>query len=254
MGWIVTSFKSDVDPSSCHVFAVCDLRYCDFMDSKRKSDPYSWPYFHGGFGWQAVCAGGVGHCLREVMKTGIKRAAFSNEAGVGTAPMAHSNVKTKEPISEGFVALLGPFFDTIVVCTMTALVILTSLPEQIAPNHSGILMMVKVFENSLPHFGIYFLGVALFLFSFTTILGMANYNQKCWNFLFRGKGIFNENMNIVIFCGLLVMGATWSQGDVINILDIGFGLMAIPNMVTTFILAPKVVIAMREYFAKYLLG
>ena len=207
--------------------------------------------FTEAFGLQAACAGGLGHCLREVMRIGVKRAAFSNEAGMGTAPMAHGNAKTQEPVSEGLVALIGPFLDTIVVCTMTALVILTSLPEDVRTSQEGILMTVKAFESALPHFGTHFLGIAIFLFSFTTIVGTANYNQKCWNFLFKGRSIFKEPLNITVFCTLLVLGSIWSQDNVINILDICFGMMAIPNMMAILILAPKVVTATRTYFEKY---
>ena len=246
----LSKVTSALVPVMCLFYIICSLVIL-FIQREKVVEVLGL-IFTEAFGWQAACAGGIGHCIREVMKTGIKRAAFSNEAGVGTAPMAHSNAKTQEPISEGLVALIGPFLDTIIICTMTALVILTSLPEDVRQNSSGILMTVKAFEYSLPNFGAYFLGLALFLFSFTTILGTANYNQKCWNFLFKGRGIFNQHLNIVVFCSLLVIGATWSQGDIINILDISFGLMAVPNMVATLILAPKVVGMMREYFSKYL--
>ena len=240
-------------PVMCLFYVICALIIL-FIQREKVGEALSL-IFTEAFRWQAAGAGGLGYGLREIIKTGVKRAAFSNEAGVGTAPMAHSNVKTQEPVSEGLVALIGPFLDTIVVCTMTALVILTSFPGgvgQVDPNVSGVLMTVRAFENSLPHLGAHFLGLALLLFSFTTILGMANYNQKCWNFLFKGRCIFNERINIVVFCSLLVVGATWSQGDIINILDISFGLMATPNMVVTLILAPKVIGAMKEYFARHL--
>ena len=246
----LSKVTSALVPVMCLFYVICALVIL-FIQREKVVEVFGL-IFTKAFGWQAAGAGGLGYGLREVMKTGVKRAAFSNEAGVGTAPMAHSNVKTQEPVSEGLVALIGPFLDTIVVCTMTALVILTSLPEEGRQNHSGILMTVRAFENSLPHFGATFLGIAVLLFSFTTILGTANYNQKCWNFLFKGKGPFSESMNIVVFCGLLVVGATWSQGDIVNILDISFGLMTIPNMVVTLILAPKVMRAMRKYFAKHL--
>ena len=237
-------------PLMCLFYVICSLIIL-FIQRERLAEAFGL-IFTEAFGFQAACAGGMGHCLREVMRTGVKRAAFSNEAGVGTAPMAHSNAKTGEPVSEGLVALIGPFIDTIVVCTMTALVILTSLPKGIQEGESGILITAKAFENALPNFGVHFLGLALLLFSFTTILGMANYNQKCWNFLFKGKGILGEKTNVIFFSGLLVFGATWSQDNVINILDISLGMMAVPNMVVTLILAPRVIEVTRKYFDKYL--
>ena len=111
----------------------------------------------------ALAGGVLGQGVR-IMMTGVKRAAFSNEAGIGTAPMAHSNAKTAEPVSEGLVAMLGPFLDTIVICTMTALVILVSLDIDSIQNLDGVIMTSRAFETFYGQTGIYILGVSIFLF------------------------------------------------------------------------------------------
>ena len=207
--------------------------------------------FSEAFSGRALGGGILGVAFIEVMKTGVKRAAFSNEAGVGTAPMAHSNVKTSEPISEGLVAMAGPFLDTIIVCTMTALVILTSLPAEALDKSSGVLMTLKAFDSALPGFGGHFLGVAIVLFSFTTMVGYANYSNKCWDFLWRGRFYMKEKSFILFYCSSIVVGAVWASDDVINLLDISFAFMAVPNIISIVILSPKVKVALNEYFKAY---
>lgn len=207
--------------------------------------------FREAFTGSAAAGGALGWAFMEVMKTGVKRAAFSNEAGVGTAPMAHSNVKTNEPVSEGFVAMLEPFLDTIIVCTMTALVILISLPPGHRDVEEGILLTRLAFDESLGAFGPWLLGAAIFLFASTTMVGMANYNLKCWNFLFRGRRLLREHTFFLFFCSSMVFASVAELSDVVNILDIGYGLMAYPNMIAVFILAPKVKAALKEYMSKY---
>ncbi len=208
--------------------------------------------FDEAFNGRAALGGVTGMAIAEIMKSGIKRAAFSNEAGVGTAPMAHSNAKTVEPVSEGLVSMIGPFLDTIIVCTMTALVILTSVDlSTVAEGSSGILITKQAFEVSLPGFGNYFLGIAVLLFAVSTILGTANYMQKCWNFLFKGKSGFGNRTFVAVYAVAVMVGAVVSSDDVINFLDICFALMVIPNMIATIILAPKVKQALKEYWAKY---
>lgn len=208
--------------------------------------------FHDAFTGQALFGGAAAWGFIEVMKVGVKRAAFSNEAGVGTAPMAHSNAKTTEPISEGLVAMLGPFFDTIIICTMTAVVILITLPVEKFQGVAGVLITIEAFEASLPGVGQHLLGIAILLFSFTTMIGMANYNGKCWDFIFKGRWGMTQNTFILVFCGTLIFGSLTRLENVVNILDIGYGLMAYPNMIATIWLAPKVKKALKEYFKRHL--
>ncbi|NQZ02840.1 MAG: alanine:cation symporter family protein [Bdellovibrionales bacterium] len=203
------------------------------------------------FTGEAMFGGAAGYGFLEVMRVGVKRAAFSNEAGVGTAPMAHGNAKTSEPVSEGLVAMLGPFLDTMIICTMTALVVLIAVPIESVKGLGGITITARAFEVALPGMGSHVLGIAVLLFSITTMIGMANYNEKCWNFMFKGARGLGENAFITVFCSTLLIGAVSELGDVVNILDTGYGLMAFPNMMATLILAPKVKQAMKEYFSKY---
>lgn len=208
--------------------------------------------FRQAFSGGALFGGAQGMAVAAIMKIGIKRAAFSNEAGIGTAPMAHSNAKTSEPISEGYVAMLGPFLDTIVVCTMTALVILTSVDLTTVPDEmEGILLTNQAFTSTLGTAGSIFLGIAILLFSLTTMLGMANYNQKCWDFIFRGHRAFRRPTFIAAYSATLLFGSISAMDDVVNILDIGFALMAVPNMIATLYLAPKVMRALNDYRKKY---
>lgn len=214
--------------------------------------PYTFlSIFEKAFTGEAAAGGALGFAFMEVMKTGVKRAAFSNEAGVGTAPMAHSNVKTNEPVSEGFVAMLEPFLDTIVVCTMTALVILISLPPGQRDVEEGVLLTRLAFDQSLGAIGPWLLGAAILLFSVTTMIGMANYHLKCWNFLFKGRRFLRNQTFYIVFCSALVLASVADVGDVVNLLDIGYGLMAFPNMIAVFLLAPKVKKALRNYMEKY---
>ena len=203
------------------------------------------------FTGKAVAGGAMGSAILFVMIQGIKRAAFSNEAGIGTAPMAHGNAKTNEPIAEGLVAMLGPFIDTILVCTMTALTILICLtPEEMAQDN-GILMTLKAFERAFGKTGKIFLGVSVFFFSFSSIFGFANYNKKCWDYLFKGSWPLGDIPFIIFYLASIILGALASMDDVINILDICFAFMAIPNMIGTIILSSKVKGAMDDYFKRH---
>lgn len=206
--------------------------------------------FQHAFTGQAAMGGAVGYAVMEIMKTGIKRAAFSNEAGVGTAPMAHGNVRTSEPVGEGLVAMLGPFFDTIIVCTMTALVILIMVPPGTVEG-GGILITTYAFKEALPNVGMPFLSVAIFLFSISTTIGMANYSQKCWDFLFKGRFGLNHISFRVFYAGMVMLGALVGLADIMNLLDLFFALMAIPNMIATLLLARQVERALESYLKRF---
>lgn len=245
----LANVTSSLVPIMCVFYVICCLIIW-FMNIEQIPAVFA-KIFTSAFTGEAMFGGATGIGIIAVLQVGVKRAAFSNEAGVGTAPMAHSNAKTAEPISEGLVAMLGPFFDTIIVCTMTAITILVSLsPEQLA-NKDGILMTTQAFENSLPGFGSKFLGLAILLFAFTTMLGMANYNQKCWDYLFKGRKFLRHNTFRLWFCTTLIIGSVASIDDVVSILDIGYGFMAWPNMFATLYLAPRVIRHMKDYFQRF---
>jgi alanine or glycine:cation symporter, AGCS family len=208
--------------------------------------------FEHAFTGSSAIGGVAGMAVKEIMKQGVKRAAFSNEAGVGTAPMAHGNAKTTEPIAEGLVAMVGPFIDTLIVCTMTALVILISVDLSDPNNPKKILLTAMVFKKQFGSIGVHLLSIAAFFFGFSTILGMANYNKKCFDYLFKGRFIFNDYFFIILYCGSLIWGSMNEPDDVVNLLDLAYGLMAFPNMITSLILAPKVKVALDLYYDKYI--
>jgi AGCS family alanine or glycine:cation symporter len=199
---------------------------------------------------KSISGGVLGYGVLHIMKTGLKRAAFSNEAGIGTAPMAHGNAKTSEPISEGYVAMLGPFFDTIIVCTMTALVILTVRYDQV-PDLNGISLTSYAFTKSLGEIGNSVLAIVIFLFSFTTMIGMANYNRKCWDYIFKGKRGFRSHGFIAYYCMTIMVGAVIAMNDVVNLIDIAYALMTIPNIIATIYLAGRVNTALKKYNKTY---
>ncbi len=193
---------------------------------------------------KAAAYGTIMYTFIHVMVTGIKRATFSNEAGLGTAPMAHSDTSSTEPVAEGYVAMLGPLIDTILGCTLTALVVLVVFPDG-TPALSGIELSIAAFEIPLGSIGRHLLGICVLLFAYATILGMANYNLKCWDFVFKGKlgdSVYQGWYALTIFAG-----AVLAAQNVLNMIDIAYALMTIPNIVATLILAPRVKAAMADY-------
>lgn len=196
------------------------------------------------FGGKALIGGGTAVAFREVLVNGIKRAAFSNEAGIGTAPMAHGAAKTKEPVREGLIAMLGPFLDTNLVCTMTALVILaTGVPAA----EDGVVTTVNAFEQGMPGFGLYVMTLVIMLFSISTMISYSYYSLKCSRYLF---GYKFGNYYVYVYIISLFFAAVWSQSMVINILDTCFAMMAIPTLLSTLLLSPRVVRATRDYFKR----
>lgn len=190
---------------------------------------------------EAMLGGAVGAIIIE----GSKRAAFSNEAGIGMAPLMHGAAKTKEPVREGLVAMLGPAIDTIIVCTMTGLcIIITGVWD--SGEADGILLTAQAFNSSLPGFGPYILMVCVMIFAITTIFGLAYYGQKCLSFLI---GARYAKYFHYWYISLVVVGSVASLTDVVNLVFVAYGLMAIPTMISAVVLAPKVMRATKEYFA-----
>ncbi|MFI4875001.1 MAG: alanine/glycine:cation symporter family protein, partial [Blastopirellula sp. JB062] len=183
---------------------------------------------------------------------GIQRAAFSNEAGVGSAAIAHSAAKTDQPVREGLVALLGPFIDTIVVCSMTALVILITNAWDnkqwiVDQGLEGAALTSEAFENEVGFFS-YVLSIAILLFAYSTIISWSYYGERCWERLF---GADSTIIYKVIYVGFVFIGAVANLGSVINFSDMMLLSMAFPNIVGVVLLAPKVKRALREYWQKY---
>lgn len=188
----------------------------------------------------------LGGVVGGIILLGIRRGAFSNEAGIGTAPMAHGAAKTNEPIREGLVAMLGPAIDTLVICTLTALAILVTGVWQ-SSDANGVSLTATAFEESMPIFGKYALMACIAVFSISSLFSYSYYGTKCMSFLFgaKNKGIYNY-----FYILSILVGATTSLSMMINLIDTFFALMAIPTMTSTILLAPKVIVEAKKYFRK----
>ncbi|SFR13009.1 alanine/glycine:cation symporter family protein [Poseidonocella sedimentorum] len=232
------------------------------------ADQIGWAFgqiFSGAFTGLGVAGGLVGALIQ-----GFKRAAFSNEAGVGSAAIAHSAVRTKEPITEGFVSLLEPFIDTVVICTMTALVIiitgqLVSDPNtglylldegastiQTVDGNKGVALTSAAFSSSFGWFQ-YVLALAVILFAFSTMISWSYYGLKAWTFLF-GEGRTKELVFKVIFCIFIVIGAAASLGPVIDFSDAAIFAMAVVNIIALYVLMPVVKAELESYLSRLKTG
>ena len=193
------------------------------------------------FSGDAVAGGAIG----TVISIGVRRGLFSNEAGSGTETMAHGAAKTKEPIREGLVAMLGPLIDTIIVCSITAFVILLSgVYEQ---DLNGVSMTVVAFENELGILGKILIMIAVITFSLSTMFGYSYYGRKCTSYLFGTKSKILYNIFYVL---MIIVASTISIEIAINFMDSAFALMVIPTMIGTLLLAPKVLNESEKYFEK----
>ncbi|MEX3314236.1 alanine/glycine:cation symporter family protein [Sulfitobacter sp. PS-8MA] len=227
-------------------------------------DMIGWAFgqiFMGAFTGLGVVGGFTGALIQ-----GFRRAAFSNEAGIGSAAIAHSAVRTKEPVTEGYVALLEPFIDTVVICTMTALVIVISGvlnqdPEtglylwnaeagRIATEGevSGVALTSAAYARAFSWFPV-LLMVAVVLFAFSTMISWSYYGLKAWTYLF-GEGAAKELVFKVIFCLFIVIGAAASLGPVIDFSDAMLFSMAIVNIIALYFLMPIVKRELNSYVAR----
>ena len=188
----------------------------------------------------------LGGLVGGLILLGIRRGAFSNEAGIGTAPMAHGAAKTNEPIREGLVAMLGPAIDTLVVCTLTALAILVTGVWQ-TTDANGVSLTASAFANAMPDIGNYVLLLCILVFSVSSLFSYSYYGSKCMSFLFGDR--YKHYYNYVYIISIL-LGATTTLTMMINLIDGFFALMAIPTMTATIILAPRVVKEIRIYINK----
>jgi len=189
---------------------------------------------------------GLGGLAGSAIVIGARRAAFVNEAGVGTASMMHGASKNTEPIREGLVAMIGPSIDSGLVCTLTALAILINGQYEVS-QLQGIQMAMNSFEMSIPGLGHYLLLLMATIFAFSTMFSYSYYGVKCTNFLFGAKYAHYYNY---FFLLMLVVGAVISLDVVVGVIDSAYALMAIPTMITLLILSPKVKKEMKIYFNK----
>jgi AGCS family alanine or glycine:cation symporter len=199
----------------------------------------------GAFTGEGVAGGVIGALI-----VGFQRAAFSNEAGLGSASVAHSAVKTEEPATEGFVAMLEPFIDTVVICTMTALtIVITGVwDDPDAPDVTGVDLTSRSFETVLPWFpGV--LALAVVLFAFSTMLSWSYYGMKATGYLF-GDSAVAENVFKVIFLIFTVIGSAAALEEVINFSDSAIFLMSIPNIIGLYLLAKVIRKEIHSYYER----
>jgi len=201
--------------------------------------------FNGAFTADGIAGGVLG-----VLFQGFKRASFSNEAGIGSAAIAHSAVKTNRPVTEGFVALYEPFIDTVVVCTITALVIvITGTWNPSVDPSQGVALTSAAFESNISWFP-YVLTVAVVLFAFSTMISWSYYGLKAWTYLF-GESMVTDGVYKVLFLCFVVAGASMQLGSVIDFSDAMIFAMAFPNVLGIYFLLPVVKKELDEYWADY---
>lgn len=212
------------------------------------SDKLSWAFkavFSNAFNPEAVTGGTIG-----VIIFGFQRALFSNEAGLGSAAIAHSAVQTNEPVTEGYIGLLEPFIDTILICSITALVILTTVyvPGEIAGEVQGVKLTAQAFEGSIS-WSVIPLSIVAILFAFSTIISWSYYGLKGWTYLL-GDSELAKNLFKIIFCCFVALGCTMQLQAVLDFSDAMVYLVAIPNILGLYILAPIVLKELKAYRTK----
>jgi alanine or glycine:cation symporter, AGCS family len=188
----------------------------------------------------------LGGIVGGLIVAGVRRASFSNEAGIGTAPMALGASKSVEPIREGLVSMLSPAIDTLLVCTLTALAILVTGVWQTS-EASGVTLTTMAFSNSLGVTGVWLLLLCAFFFAITSLFSYSYYGNKAISFL---VGVEMGRYYDYFYLITIILGAVLSMHDVMNIIDIAYGLMAVPTMVSGFLLAPKVFREAKRYFSE----
>ncbi|EKM94607.1 MULTISPECIES: alanine/glycine:cation symporter family protein [Stutzerimonas stutzeri group] len=201
--------------------------------------------FDHAFNPAAATGGFAGAAVMAAIRFGVARGIFSNEAGLGTAGIAQAAGTTRCSVRSGLIGMLGTFIDTIIVCSMTALVILTT--GVWTSGASGAALSSVAFETALPGVGQYILALSLVVFSYTTILGWSYYGERCWEYLVGTKSILPFRVLWVVaipFGAVAQLDFAWLVADTLN------GLMAIPNLISLVLLSPVVVKLTREYFAR----
>ncbi|MBR4086300.1 MAG: sodium:alanine symporter family protein [Clostridia bacterium] len=215
--------------------------------------------FVNAFQPEAFVGGGIGAVISKVVTQGFKRGVFSNEAGLGSSVMVHSNSNIKEPVKQGMWGIFEVFADTMIVCTMTALVILTAgglnggvfnaVTGEIAAGYTDATLVGGAFNSvfSWGDIGEKFIAIAMFLFAFTTVLGWSHYGSKAWEYLFGAKTTFIFriiHVCTVIFGAVLTSSLAWDISDTFN------GLMMIPNLIGVLALSPLVVKITNNYLRR----
>lgn len=237
----IADVASRVVPAMVILYMFCALWIiaANFSDVPR----YLMLIVTDAFSGEAAAGGAVG----AVIMTGVRRAAFSNEAGIGTESLVHGATKTREPTREGLVAMLEPVIDTMIVCTCTALVsMMTGVWQTTSDN--GVTLTANAFESAMPGFGSYMLIVCVLFFSTSTIFTYSYYGTKCLGFLVGARWQFLYNY---FYVGCVIAASVASLDTAISMIDGTFALMAIPTMLSALLLSPRVMAAMRDYRKRF---
>ncbi|MGK2284652.1 alanine/glycine:cation symporter family protein [Pedomonas sp. V897] len=193
------------------------------------------------FAADSVAGGAIGAFV-----VGMRRTVYSTEAGIGSAVIAHCAAKTREPVSEGLVALIEPFIDTILICTITGVAIVVA--GTYTQGHEGVAITSAAFATVAPWFPLV-LAVAVFLFAYSTLISWAYYGLQSWCFLF-GHSKANRTAYLLLYCALLPFGAVLDLGRVVSLIDSMFFLMAVPNVIGLYLLAPQLKGMVNDYMRR----
>jgi len=226
----IAKVTDKIVPFMCGLYVICAIGVL-VAHFKQLPDAF-YSIFSGAFNPEAAFGGFLG-----VLVQGFKRAAFSNEAGIGSAAIAHSAVKTDEPVTEGLVALLEPFIDTVVVCTMTALVIIVT--GAYTQGGEGVEITASAFSSVFGSGANIILTLAVVLFAFSTAISWSYYGLKAWTFIF-GEGKVKEIFYKIIFCLFTILGSILSLEQVVGFSDSMIFAMCLPNIIGLYMLSPIV--------------
>ncbi|MCB0318937.1 MAG: alanine:cation symporter family protein [Bdellovibrionales bacterium] len=251
----IGSATSKIVPFMCGIYVLAAI-YVILVNYKHIPEAFSL-ILSSAFSKNAAFGGFIG-----VAVIGVTRAAFSNEAGLGSAAIAHAAAKTEEPVREGIVAMIGPFIDTIIICMMTALVVIVSGvwndPQYIGIGGSlaGVTLTAHAFSTALPWFPIV-LTICVGLFAYSSMIAWCYYGERGWIYLldhFGGIGLKTVFIFRLVFIVAVVFGAVNSLTDVLDFTDVMILSMALPNILGSIILAPKVRDRLKDYWSRYKSG
>ncbi len=212
----------------------------------RQIGPAFASIFQGAFQFRSAAGGILGYTIASAMRFGIARGVFSNEAGLGSAPIAHASADTDSPVKQGMWGIFEVCIDTLVICTLTALVILTSGMFTGADGLTGSALTISAYNSHYGVFGTIFITVAITLFAFSTVLGWSLYGVRCFEYLTKGKGLTAYKILFtlcVILASIMKLGFVWDISDTLN------GLMAIPNLIALFALSGVVIKLTKTFLA-----
>lgn len=243
---IATTAERIVPFMACAYIVGCLVIF--FVHIDRVGDMFA-SIFRFAFGAEAVVGGAAGIAVKEVITQGCKRGVFSNEAGLGSSVMVHSASNVKEPVKQGMWGIFEVFADTMIVCTMTAIVVLSSGDIDLQTGHinPGVVdatLVARAFRNVFGSAGEIFIAIAILMFAFTTVLGWSHYGSKSVEYLF---GLKAAKVYRVIFVLMIVSGAIMTSSIAWDISDTFNGMMMIPNLIGVLALSPFVVKITRNY-------